>query len=53
MTNQRKARKGATWKRNTRSRAKKESSSESEADSYITDDEEAEILDCIEVKRSA
>ena len=53
MTNQRKASKGGTRKRNTRSRAKKESSSESEADSYITDDEGVELLDCIEVKGSA
>jgi hypothetical protein len=52
VTKQRKARKVGTRKRNTRGKAKKESSDESEADSYITDDGEDEILDCIEVEPS-
>ena len=51
-TKQRKAPKKATQKRNTRSKAKKESSDESEADSYITDDGDVELLDCIEVECS-
>jgi hypothetical protein len=52
VTKQRKARKQGTQKRNTRRKAKKESSDESEADSYITDDGELEMLDCIEVELS-
>jgi len=52
VTKQRKATKKGTWKRNTRSKIKKESSDESEADSYVTDDGEVEILDYIEVEHS-
>jgi hypothetical protein len=52
VTKQRKASKQGTRKRNTRSKVKKESSDESEADSYITDDGEVELLDCIEVELS-
>jgi hypothetical protein len=50
MTKQKKVPKKGKAKRQGRSKAKKESSDESEADSYITDDEEVEMLDCIEVK---
>jgi hypothetical protein len=50
VTKQRKAPQKGKQKRNTRSKVKKEASDESEADSYITDDGEVEILDCIEVK---
>lgn len=51
-TKQRKAPKKGTQKRNTRSKVEKESNDESEADSYVTDDEEVEVLDCIEVECS-
>ena len=47
-TRQRKAPKTGTQKQNTRSKVKKESSDESEADTYITDDTEVEILDYID-----
>jgi len=43
VTNERKAPKRGIRKRNTRSQAKKETSDESEADSYVTDDGEPEI----------
>jgi len=52
VTKQRKAPKKGTRKKNTRSKAKKESSDESEVDSYLTDDGDVEILDCIEVELS-
>lgn len=52
VTKQRKAPKKGRRKQTTRSKAKKESSDESEADPYITDDGEDEILDCIEVEPS-
>ena len=52
VTKQRKAPKKGTRKRNTQRRVKKESSNESEAESYVTDDKEVEILDCIEVECS-
>jgi hypothetical protein len=51
-TKQRKASKKGSGKRNARSKMKKESSDESEADSYVTDDEDVEIFDCIEVECS-
>ena len=50
VTKQRKKPKKGTRKRSTRCKAKEESSDESEADWYLTDDEEVEILDCIEEK---
>ena len=50
VTKQRKAPKKGTAKRKGRSKAKKESSDESEVYVDITDDEEVEILDCIEVE---
>jgi hypothetical protein len=52
VTKQRKAAPKGKQKRNTKRKVKKESSDESEADSYNTDDGEVEILDCIEVKGS-
>lgn len=48
-TKQRKAPKKGTGKRKGRSKAKKESSDESEAHVDITDDNEVEIFDSIEV----
>lgn len=51
VTKQRKAPKRATQKRNTRSKVKKESSDESEVDSYVTDDSGSDLLDCIVVER--
>jgi hypothetical protein len=52
VTKQRKAPKKGTRKRNTRSKVKKESSDESEADSYVTDDGDGDLLDCIVIERS-
>jgi hypothetical protein len=52
VTKQRKAPKKGIRKRNARAKVKKESSDESEADSYLTDDGDVEILDCIEVECS-
>jgi hypothetical protein len=52
VTKQRKAPKKGTRKRNTRSKAKKKSSGEFESDSYVTENSEVEILDCIEVEPS-
>jgi hypothetical protein len=52
VTKQRKPPKKGARKRTTRSKAKKQSSDESEADSYITDDGEVELLDFIEVECS-
>ena len=49
MTKQRKAPKKGTGKRKGRSKAIKESSDESEPYVDITDDDNAEIFDCIEV----
>ena len=49
VTKQRKAPKKGTGKRKGRSKAKKESSDESEPYVDITDDDNAEIFDCIEV----
>jgi len=49
-TKQRKVLNKGKGKRKGKCKAKKESSDESEADSYIADDEDAEILDCIEVE---
>ena len=49
-TKQRKVLNKGKGKRKGKCKAKKESSDESEADSYITDDEDVEILDCIEVE---
>src|SRR5271170_182869 len=50
VTKQRKAPKKGTAKRTGKSKAKKESSDESEAYVDITDDDEVEIFDCIEVE---
>ena len=52
VTKQRKAAPKGKQKRNTKRKVKKESSDESEADSYNTDDGEIEILECIEIKGS-
>ena len=50
VTKQRKSAQKGKGKQRGRSKAKKESSDESEADSYITDDEDVAILDCIVVE---
>ena len=50
VTKQRKGPQNSKGKRKGRSKAKKESSDESEVDSYITDDEDVAILDCIVVE---
>lgn len=50
VTKQRKAPKRGAGKRKGSSKAKKESSDESEAYVDITDDDEDEIFDCIEVE---
>ena len=52
MTKQRKAPKKGTQKWNTKSKVKKESNDESEVDSYVTDDEDGDLLDCIVVEYS-
>jgi len=52
VATQRKVPKKGTQRQGGRSKCKKESSDESEVDSYITDDgEEAALLDCIVVER--
>ena len=51
MTKQKKAPKKDTRKQKTKSKAKKKSCDESEASSYFTDDEDVELIDCIEVER--
>jgi len=50
VTRQRNAIKKAKGKQKDRSKARKESSDESEASLDTTDDEDIEMLDCIEVK---
>jgi hypothetical protein len=50
VTKQRKAPKRGTQKQNVRATVKKDTSDESEGDSYITDDGEVEIFDCIVVE---
>ena len=51
MTKQKKAPKKDKRKQKAKSKAKKESCDESEASSYFTDDEDVELIDCIEVER--
>jgi hypothetical protein len=51
MTKRRKVLKKGIQRQGSKSKGKKESSDESEADSYITDDREAHLLYCIVVER--
>jgi hypothetical protein len=53
VTKQRNALTKGAGKRKGRSKAKKESTDESEAELDITDDEDVEILDCIVVEMSS